>query len=673
MNLFLLFLGCFASSVLSNRLSSFNACPNQRFSWHAQVTNFPAASISVSNVVSNGDGTYNCQIDFKANEALPLSSLTELKILSLGDAIFLWSYNLKVANISNAAEWSKIVTVAPRTVGQFNYCMPHFTIQYDWCGAGVLDMTDCNNHWSYQRSYDYITGCNNYDSSTGLSQNDAPDYCWIPTSSSTFSSSSSVLSITSKPDSSTLLIASSLTSSSAATSCFTLSNSFATSSSSSSLAIYSSSPSTSSLSYQFNFAPETSEMSQSSESSSAAISWSVSSSSSIIESSKPTGTKGVSSTSLAESASTDSTSYVTNRSSDTEATSTSASLSQFSADSGSFLTKNSRSVSGASSSTITSSSIVSTSVTESSGSSSVFTISYPGSPTGTNFSANSSSATDTNSSSSKPGTGTTSSFATSLSPVTQSKAGSKSNSKTESDLVFKSASFVASSSGAPMITKTSASTTFITITSCMHHACHEGFVPATWGPVMTTVESVETIYYTWCPEMTPTASLVEAVITDSYTTIYTTAECTKNACKMREKTAIVSSASNTSIPQLLSSNMSTPTDTEVQKSRFTTNYISVEESGFSPATCTAVVSSTNKNEQSIQYNIVTASTKSTVSYLATNTIAVAPDTSRTSVTIHSISTYVGGELISSISAFDGATKMGGSLLALAGLVLFHLL
>ncbi|OVF02851.1 putative cell agglutination protein, partial [Clavispora lusitaniae] len=132
---------------------------------------------------------------------MSLKSLSELKILSLSKTYYLYSYNLKIDNINNPGSWSQRVTVNPRSVGNYKTCMPQFTIQFDWCSAGVTDWSECQN-WKYQGSYDYITGCDNFDQSTGFSQKDAPDYCWdvnVPSSSSAIVSSSAAPSSSSVP------------------------------------------------------------------------------------------------------------------------------------------------------------------------------------------------------------------------------------------------------------------------------------------------------------------------------------------------------------------------------------------------------------------------------------------------------------------------------------------
>ena len=92
-------------------------------------------------------------------------SLSELKILSLSKTLTSCTLTTsRVDNINNPGSWSQRVTVNPRSVGDYKTCMPQFTIQYDWCSAGVTDWSECQN-WKYQGSYDYITGCDNLDQS----------------------------------------------------------------------------------------------------------------------------------------------------------------------------------------------------------------------------------------------------------------------------------------------------------------------------------------------------------------------------------------------------------------------------------------------------------------------------------------------------------------------------
>ena len=199
--------------ALASATNVINACPNQDFTFHALVVNFPLANITVTDPTSNGDGTWDVTIEFKAKDSMPLNSLTELKILSLAKTYMLHSHNLNVTAISDTGSWVQRVTVTPRTVGQYDTCMPLFTIQYDWCTTGVTNMEHCNT-WPYQESYDYITGCDNFDSSTGYSQNDAPDYCWNIHESSSATASSSTLVSSSESSSTGITSESALVSSS---------------------------------------------------------------------------------------------------------------------------------------------------------------------------------------------------------------------------------------------------------------------------------------------------------------------------------------------------------------------------------------------------------------------------------------------------------------------------
>lgn len=76
-------------------------------------------------------------------------------------------------------------------------------------------------------------------------------------------------------------------------------------------------------------------------------------------------------------------------------------------------------------------------------------------------------------------------------------------------------------SAAGTVTKTNSETTIITVTSCSDNKCHETTVPATKGPVTTTVEGTETVYTTWCPVET---------VTKKTTTVVTITKCEKDVC-----------------------------------------------------------------------------------------------------------------------------------------------
>ncbi|EMG47123.1 hypothetical protein G210_2593, partial [Candida maltosa Xu316] len=66
-------------------------------------------------------------------------------------------------------------------------------------------------------------------------------------------------------------------------------------------------------------------------------------------------------------------------------------------------------------------------------------------------------------------------------------------------------------------------TEIITITSCHNDACHETTVPATLGPVTTTVHGVETVYTTYCP--------IEPVETVEEVKTVTIVVCKEDKCK----------------------------------------------------------------------------------------------------------------------------------------------
>ena len=82
------------------------------------------------------------------------------------------------------------------------------------------------------------------------------------------------------------------------------------------------------------------------------------------------------------------------------------------------------------------------------------------------------------------------------------------------------------------VTVTEKSTKIITITSCANHKCSEVTTPATWGPTTKTVEGEVTVYTTWCPvASTPAGSVETSVVTSAgeHTTVVYTTVVTKPA------------------------------------------------------------------------------------------------------------------------------------------------
>ncbi|SGZ56629.1 CIC11C00000000056 [Sungouiella intermedia] len=116
--------------VLSTTIAidTFSACPSQNFNWHHQVTNFPKASITVTNPIKKSDGTWDVNINFSAGNSMSVSSLTELKILGIGTYV-LYSNNMKIYTITDPGQWSYTVNISPRVVENYSTCMPSFTIQ----------------------------------------------------------------------------------------------------------------------------------------------------------------------------------------------------------------------------------------------------------------------------------------------------------------------------------------------------------------------------------------------------------------------------------------------------------------------------------------------------------------------------------------------------------------
>lgn len=89
-----------------------------------------------------------------------------------------------------------------------------------------------------------------------------------------------------------------------------------------------------------------------------------------------------------------------------------------------------------------------------------------------------------------------------------------------------SATTGAGSTDTGAVTVTNTESTLITITSCSDNKCHESTVPATLGPVTTTVNGETTVYTTWCP----VSEAAEATVTNLETTIITITSCKDNKC-----------------------------------------------------------------------------------------------------------------------------------------------
>ncbi|KAH3681293.1 hypothetical protein WICPIJ_007754, partial [Wickerhamomyces pijperi] len=134
-------------------------CPNLDFTWHVKNSGMPPTKISITSVESLGNNQYEVDITFRADATMSLASLSELKII--GNLYkMLFSRNLNVdTGITNPGDWTTSMTITASPDSNGYVTMPVFTIQFDWCSAGVTDQSECNS-WNYARSYDYFEGCN---------------------------------------------------------------------------------------------------------------------------------------------------------------------------------------------------------------------------------------------------------------------------------------------------------------------------------------------------------------------------------------------------------------------------------------------------------------------------------------------------------------------------------
>ncbi|ODV71341.1 uncharacterized protein CYBJADRAFT_175273, partial [Cyberlindnera jadinii NRRL Y-1542] len=165
------------SASTSSQCSITPQCTDLDFTYHSKITDFPLADIVISNVKWTGGNNYDVTIKFTSSEkTMSLNSLSELKIIGNIQKV-LFSRNSNIALISNPDSWETTVSLTLVPDADGNVVTPSFQIQYDWCTAGVTDQSECAS-WTYARSYDYMTGCNDYDEDSSTSKTDAPSYGW---------------------------------------------------------------------------------------------------------------------------------------------------------------------------------------------------------------------------------------------------------------------------------------------------------------------------------------------------------------------------------------------------------------------------------------------------------------------------------------------------------------
>lgn len=184
------------------------------------------------------------------------------------------------------------------------------------------------------------------------------------------------------------------------------------------------------------------------------------------------------------------------------------------------------------------------------------------------------------------------------------------------------------------VTLTNTESTLLTITSCSDHVCHESTVPATLGPVTTTVEGVETIYTTYCPVTTETPATV-APVTSTVTPVTTT----------------VTPVTTTITPATVAPVTSTVTPVTITKS-------AVE----SVATWSSAYTKTISGTEVVVTSVITITS-------AVHTTA-APVVS-TAVTVAPVSTAAPAVITTAFEGMAGSNKVG--LLALVALPLAYLL
>ncbi|ODQ56707.1 hypothetical protein WICANDRAFT_71466, partial [Wickerhamomyces anomalus NRRL Y-366-8] len=165
-----------ASSVKCSSSDIVAGCSNLDFSYNSKNTNKPTANIAVTGVTWLGGNSYQVTIHFKSSATMSLSSLSELKVIGIDQTYVLYSNNMKISRITNPGEWDATFTVTASNSNGRAWMPTGYQVQFDWCSAGVTSQSECNR-WKYAKSYDYNTGCNNYNN-YGQSQTDSSGYYW---------------------------------------------------------------------------------------------------------------------------------------------------------------------------------------------------------------------------------------------------------------------------------------------------------------------------------------------------------------------------------------------------------------------------------------------------------------------------------------------------------------
>ncbi|KAF5213343.1 hypothetical protein E0198_000862 [Clavispora lusitaniae] len=216
----------------------------------------------------------------------------------------------------------------------------------------------------------------------------------------------------------------------------------------------------------------------------------------------------------------------------------------------------------------------------------------------------------------------------------------------------------------PVVTKTELSTTLVTITSCSDNKCHETTAPATWGETTETKKGGETtVYSTWCPVTTTEVAS---------TTVVTITSCADNKC--HETTAPATwgettetKGGETTVYSTWCPVPSTATET-VSTTVVTVTSCSDNKCHETTAPATWGETTETKGGETTVYSTWCPVTSTEVTTGPSN-----PETTAPVVTLSTVTSAGTSSAPAVTTAFGGAAKVGGSLLALVAIPAAYLL
>ncbi|KAL7665482.1 hypothetical protein ABC855_g1075 [[Candida] zeylanoides] len=134
-----------------------------------KLFNFPKADFQLHDVVNLGGSTHSISYGLTASNSLNAGALGSLTC-NFGKAFKLFDIHSNIKHITNPGKWDHHAQVDCEDHDD-KWCLPNFSISYEWCVSGVLDPELCKK-WGFTKSYTYTCGCGDD------SKFDFPKYCW---------------------------------------------------------------------------------------------------------------------------------------------------------------------------------------------------------------------------------------------------------------------------------------------------------------------------------------------------------------------------------------------------------------------------------------------------------------------------------------------------------------